>query len=268
MIRTKPPARSAAFGAAAALLLVLWVLPVPAQDPSPAVAAPQGTTASTPQAQGSSPEAAPAPAAKPDATQTQAPTSGFLDPYPDFKKGAKDFDLVWFKEGTDFSSYDKVLVEPVVFFLKDDAGYKGINADELKKLSDAFHKAFVTAMDGAYPLVNQPGPGVLRIRAALTELVPNKPVVGGVLAVVPGGSLAYAVLPEKYNNIGSATVEVEFLDSVTGERLAAGIDRRVGKKKEIFSGMETWGHVEKAFGVWSRDFRTWFDEKHGKVAKK
>jgi hypothetical protein len=85
---------------------------------------------------------------------------------------------------------------------------------------------------------------------------------------VPGGSVAYAVLPEKYNNIGSATIEVEFLDSQTDERLAAGIDHKAGKKKDLFSGMETWGHVEKIFKLWSKEFRTWFDSQHGKGAKK
>jgi hypothetical protein len=204
----------------------------------------------------------------PQAAQAKPAVSGFLEPYPEFKKGEKDFDLVWFREGADFSTYDKIMVDPVVFFFKDDAKYKGIHADELKKLSDAFNKAFTEALGDSSKLVDKPGPGVLRIRAALTEINPNKPAVGAAMAIVPGGSVAYAVLPEKYNNIGSATIEVEFLDSQTNERLAAGIDHKAGKKRDLLSGMETWGHVEKIFKLWSKEFRTWFDAQHGKGVKK
>ena len=189
--------------------------------------------------------------------------SGFLDPYPDLQKG-KRFDLVWFKEGADFSKYNKLMVEPVVFFLSDQAKYKGIHADELKKISDSFSKAFSDALNEAYPLVDKPGPDVLHVRAALTEIVPNKPAVSAACAIIPGGSLAFVVLPEKYNNIGSATIEVEFLDSESGERIAAGIDRRAGKMTEVVSGMSTWGHVEKAFKEWAANLKLFLDEKHGK----
>jgi hypothetical protein len=236
------------------LFLAAWAL----------LALPRSASAQDPSPSPADPKAAPAPAA-PEAPKVEQPhTSGFLDPYPEFKKGEKDFDYVWVKDGVDFSKYDKLLVDPVVFFFKDDAKYKGIHAEELAKLSQAFNKAFSEALHGAYPIVDQPGPGVLHIRAALTELVPNKPAAGALFAIAPGGSVAYAVLPDKYNNIGAATIEVEFLDSQTGERLAAGIDRRSGKKTEVMSSMKTWGHVEKAFKVWAEQFRTWFDEKHGK----
>ena len=102
------------------------------------------------------------------------------------------------------------------------------------------------------------------VRVAITDLVPNKPAVSVAMAVVPGGSLAYAVLPDKYNNIGSASVEAELLDSVTGERLAAALDTRAGKKTELFKGIETWGHAKKAFAVWAKAFREWLDQVHGK----
>lgn len=189
----------------------------------------------------------------------------FFDPPPVFRPGTREFDRVYVKEGADFSIYHKILLEPVVFFLKDDARYKGIHPEELQKLSEAFNAAVSEALGTAYPLVDKPGPGVLRVRTAITGLVPNKPEVSVAMAIVPGGSLAYAVLPEKYNNIGSASLEAELLDSVSGERLAAAVDTRAGKKTELVKGMETWGHAKKAFSVWANDFRAWLDVTHGKA---
>ena len=40
----------------------------------------------------------------PEAAPAKPAASGFLEPYPEFKKGRKTFDLVWLKEGTDFSA--------------------------------------------------------------------------------------------------------------------------------------------------------------------
>lgn len=208
----------------------------------------------------------PSEAAKSAAAAPAVHLSGFLDPPPVLKPGKQEGNYVFIKEGVNFASYHKVLLEPVVFFFKDDAKYKGIHADELKGLSDAFNKAFAEALGTAYPLTDKPGPGVLLLRPALTDLVPNHPERGVAMAIIPGGSLAYAVLPDKYNNIGSASMEAELLDSMTGERLAAAVVHRVGKKTEVMKGMETWGHVKKAFSAWAHDFRVWLDETHGITA--
>lgn len=207
-------------------------------------------------------------AASPPAQSDGSHPIRFLDPPPVFNASGKNFDRIYVKEGADFSVYDKILLEPVVFFLKDDARYKGIHPEELQKLSEAFNAAVSEALGSAYPLVDKPGPGVLRVRTAITGLVPNKPEVSVAMAIVPGGSLAYAVLPEKYNNIGSASLEAELLDSVSGERLAAAADTRAGKKTELVKGMETWGHAKKAFDVWAKAFREWLDERHGKGEEK
>jgi hypothetical protein len=187
-----------------------------------------------------------------------------LEPPPDFKAGSKGIDLVYMKEGVDFASYDKILLDPLTFYLKDDPKYKNVRTEKLKQLSEAFRKAAADALGTAYPLVDEPGPGVMRVRAAVIHLVANRPGLIAAMVIIPGGSLAYVALPEKYNNIGSASMEVEALDSLTGERLAAAAARRSGKKTEFFQGLSKWGHVKKAFSSWALMFRDWLDETHGK----
>jgi hypothetical protein len=191
--------------------------------------------------------------------------SGFLDPQPDFRAGTQGIDLVYVREGVDLASYDKVLLDPLVFLVLDDPKYKGAKAEKLKELSEAYRAAMAKELGKDYPLVTEPGPGVMRVRTAITNLVSNKPGLIAAMAIIPGGSLAYAALPAKYNNIGSATMEGEALDSVTGERIAAAAAHRSGKKTEFFSGLSKWGHVKKALDVWAHLFRQWLDQNHGKV---
>jgi hypothetical protein len=50
--------------------------------------------------------------------------------------------------------------------------------------------------------------------------------------------------------VGSAGVEAELLDSLSGERLAAAIDRRAGQTR-LRGSDSTWEDVEQAFDHWS-----------------
>ena len=57
--------------------------------------------------------------------------------------------------------------------------------------------------------------------------------------------------------VGSATVELEAQDSITGERLAAAIDERAGTKVLFAKRAYTeWGDVQAALDYWSQRL-TW-----------
>ena len=45
-------------------------------------------------------------------------------------------------------------------------------------MTDAFHMEFVGALASGYQVVNQPGPGVLRVRIAITGVQPTGPALG------------------------------------------------------------------------------------------
>jgi hypothetical protein len=57
--------------------------------------------------------------------------------------------------------------------------------------------------------------------------------------------------------VGRASVEIELLDSLSGVRLAAAIDRREGGKK-VVSGK--WADIEEAFQYWAQKLRGWLDK--------
>ncbi|MDD3250047.1 MAG: hypothetical protein PHF23_06765 [Smithellaceae bacterium] len=56
------------------------------------------------------------------------------------------------------------LVDSVVFFLAENADYKGIDPQDMKELCDLFNKEIAAAFQGKHEIVFQPGPdgGVYR----------------------------------------------------------------------------------------------------------
>lgn len=197
---------------------------------------------------------------------TKVKYSGFIEDYPEFKSGPKGgADLVYIKEGADFKAYNKVMMDHVVFYFHEDAKYKGVRPDELQKLANAFHRTMVEALEGGYPLVDQPGPDVLRLRVAITDMVPSKTdVFTMTTAILPTDveTRLKTGITGGFPSIGQASMEVELLDSQTNERLAAAIDTKATKKFGVMVGK--WEHVEDAFMFWAKRLRLFLDVAHSK----
>jgi hypothetical protein len=121
----------------------------------------------------------------------------------------------------------------------------------------------VKALEGGYPLVKDPGPDVLRVRVAITNLEkssPSRDVISTVLPIGLGLSIIKKGVTGKWIGVGGAGMEVEFLDSMTNERIAAAIDERAGSK---VSGLTKFGAVKDAFEFWAGRLRKFMDEAHG-----
>lgn len=190
--------------------------------------------------------------------------SGFLGNYDGLEKGPKGgVAELYLKKDVDFKKYTKIMLDSVVFFLADDAEYKGISAEDMKELSDTFNKAAVDIVGKGYPLVGEPGPDVMRVRVAVTQLVPGKPGKGVMTTVMPIG-LAVSFLKKgatgSYPGVGQTGMEVEFLDSLTNERIGAAVDQQTGSK---MTAMSKWGSAKEAFEFWAGRLKTFLDETHG-----
>ena len=191
--------------------------------------------------------------------------SGFLSDYSGMKPGPKDgADWVYIKEEVKFAIYKKVMVDQVTFFLKDDAKYKAIQPEDIKELTDAFNNAVRENIGKYYELTDQPAPDVVRIRVAITDLVPSKPGMSAVSTVLPiglGVSMVKKAVTGKHTGVGETSMEMEALDSLSNERIAAAIDEYTGGK---LSGLKKWGCAEEAFKFWTEKIRMRLDEYHGK----
>jgi hypothetical protein len=194
--------------------------------------------------------------------------SGFLDNYANLEQGREDgVDKVYFKEGVDFKKYNKIMLDHVVFFFNDDAKYKGVHPDMLKELADAFHLAIAEALEGAYPLVDKPGADVMRIRLAITDVVPNKPSLNYATTILPGGFGVKGitkVTTGSHSFLGNTAMEAEVLDSLTDTQIALAMDSRgKGDKISAKEGLTKWGDVKNVFKFWGQRLRIWLDETHG-----
>ena len=191
--------------------------------------------------------------------------SGFLTSYSGLTEGPKGgADLVYLKEGVDFGKYKKIMMDQVVFYFSEDSEHKGIQPAEMKELADAFHMTFAEIVGNEYPFTDTPGPDVLRIRTAITNIKQSHPGIGVVTTIVPQALVISTIkkgVTGKHTGVGDATMEMEVLDSMTNERLAAAVDTRSGGK---LAGWSKWGAVKEAFEFWAKRLKKRLDEIHGK----
>ena len=191
--------------------------------------------------------------------------SGFLGDYSQLKPGPKGgVAQVYMKEGVDSKKYNKVMVDQVVFYFKKDAENKAIDPEVMKELADRYDRAVIDALGNAYPIVTEPGPDVMRVRVAITDLqLPNQAI--NVISSISPGTIGISVIKKgitgKSPGVGEISMEFELLDSQNNERLAAGVDRRAGGKIDSMSKL---GNADDSFKFWAQRLRTRLDEFHGK----
>jgi hypothetical protein len=101
------------------------------------------------------------------------------------------------------------------------------------------------------------------VRTAITDIKPSKPVANTMSTILPvGWAVAGATKVASGENLGTgeAAGEMEVLDAMTGERLAAAVDRRQGGKG-AFRGK--WEDTKDALDVWAKRFRQRLDTLRG-----
>lgn len=203
------------------------------------------------------------------AAEEKMPQSGFLHDYSllKAKDPMKKAKWVYINKKANFSAYDKIMLDDVTFFVSEKADYKGIEAQELVAMSVAFKKACIMNLIGAYEFTDKPGAGVMRIRMAVTELVPSSSVAGTVTTIIPIGlviSSVKKVATGSHIGMGRVTFEGEMIDSQSGEILGAVIDSKVGSKRKITKSVSKWGHAIDIFNIWGQTFRTRLDNLSGR----
>ncbi|KHE91366.1 MAG: hypothetical protein SCABRO_02889 [Candidatus Scalindua brodae] len=190
-------------------------------------------------------------------------TSGFLGDYSMLREGKEgEAQLIYINPYANFTAYDKVMVDPVLTMCSLDSK---VPREELYNLSSHLHYKVIAKLEEDYEIVQSPGPGVMRISVALTEAKKSKVGLDIVSTIVPQAHLISGVKRLATGTgsfVGGASVECNITDSNTAERLAAGVDRRVGGKA-LKGSTNAWNDVEQAFEYWAdklaqrlRDMRT------------
>ncbi|MES2440730.1 MAG: DUF3313 domain-containing protein [Verrucomicrobiota bacterium] len=159
--------------------------------------------------------------------------SGFLSNYKQLDAGYGTADAVsaYVKPGADLKKYDSVIIDPVTTVI----ATPGISPAVKDQLAAYLGESLRTQVVGDLKVVGVPGPTTLRIRTALTDVIEGQKAGKPVTTVQSG---ARATLsgnlgsPEVASFISHVSFEGEIIDSVTGERLLANVDHRIGSKRE------------------------------------
>jgi hypothetical protein len=174
-----------------------------------------------------------------------------LEPYPAID-GAK----VYRAPGLQMVNYSKFIVDPVGVEFAPDANGATINVQTLNELTAYFRQSLITELSKKYQVVEQPGPGVMRLRFAITDLKKAQPLAN----IHPLTKLSGI-------GLGGATVEAEGVDTSSDERMFAFVHRREGDRLSLAEGMQDWGHARQAMDYWAKKLVERLDNAHGKTNK-
>jgi len=197
--------------------------------------------------------------------------SGFLSDYSQLKdRGGDTAMLSYIDPKVNFRAYNKIMLEPVRAYVSGkDSPMAKLPKEQQQHLLNYFDAALRENLKRDYALVSQPGPGVLRVRVALTEATGSKVVLDTVSTVLPIGlalSSVKAIATGEHLNVGTVGAECEGLDSLTNKRLFAAADARVGRKITLkFDKFSTWHAAEDACDFWAAQLRDRLAEKRGKA---
>jgi hypothetical protein len=154
--------------------------------------------------------------------------------------------------GVDWARYKSVLIDPVEYWTVPDSKDK-LNEEDKKKLTDYYFNALNDSLSKRWTIARQPGPDTIRLKAAIVQAQKNKPVRDTLSSTLPQPFVLSALkkgATGKPTGVGEVQMEMKANDSMSGQLLAAAVDKRYGRKK--FGGkFNRWDDVESALRYWS-----------------
>ena len=177
--------------------------------------------------------------------------SGFLSDYSKLEK--IDDNMLRFvdESARDFSRF---IIDPVVITFRQPPDEQVFTDEELSELTEYYEEAVIEALseDEGYPIVEYPGPGVMRIRIGITNVEETIGILNiSIYTKITGLGL------------GGASFEGEIVDSVTGEQLAAVVRWGTGSRI-LKAGITHMGDAKIAINRWAKDLRAQIDEANGR----
>ena len=167
------------------------------------------------------------------------------------------------------SGYNGVMVDEPEVLISPQSDYKGAKPDDLKAMAEAMRSGTTSRLKaGGYNIVDTPGPGILYVRLALTDLQLTKKKRGllaytPVGAVVKFGTDALKSVMSKYDIMNMA-LQMELTDSQTNTPLAQFVLLRGGGDKPVRIDFDK---LEADITEFSARLRCRLDNAHGPADK-
>jgi len=168
-----------------------------------------------------------------------------LEPAPERKVwGVPDDVLLWqsprFQEAASAGSYDRVLVEPVVYRPVEDARHE-LSEEAAKDLADwSTERLELLLEEEGFEILESLRPGAVRLRMAVTDVNPSNVFVNviGVILVVPP-------------DMGGLSGEIELADAMSGEPLLRMSALREGTPFLLWECFFKYGHTRHGVSKWT-----------------
>ena len=160
--------------------------------------------------------------------------------------------LRWVNPQRDPTQYTKVIVEVVGLFGTDVS--KVPPADQ-ERLTALFQQALTAALATKYQVVDQPAPGTVQLQVVILDAEAATRGLRSVSMVIPQVRLlgtGYYAVSGTYPFVGGGQAAFKATDAVTGQVLAAGVDRRVGGGALQTAAQWQWGDAENAIKAWAQ----------------
>jgi hypothetical protein len=176
----------------------------------------------------------------------EAPTaSGFLGDDSQLRPGRVDqAELLYIDPEADFSAYENVILDPVVVWRAEGAGFSGVSPGELESLALDLGSSMRDELGREFQMVDRPATGTLRLRIGIVELWRTSASDG----------------PDSVERL---SIEVEVLDAVSGRRLIAARDSRggggearrsIGERIDVRAAFHEWASLARDRLATFRDF--------------
>src|SRR2546422_6346391 len=148
-------------------------------------------------------------------------------------------------------AYDRVLLEPVTLWRGGRKSLEPVPQEALLRLVSDFQSAVRKGLGEGFRVVDQAGPGVMRIRLAITDAHASDPLLDILTAKRGTGRPHPAgegpLHPETRRFLVSARIEGEIRDAQTNALLAERVDRH----RRDAPALETWAEGDRTFALWA-----------------
>ena len=163
-------------------------------------------------------------------------------------------DLLYVAPGVQGRNYDKVMIDPIIYFAPP-AAKRRISPDDRQTLLNNFHILMGREIGKDYLLAIEPQRGTVRVQFALMAET-TEPVAMDTVAMVaredPNTQVVVDNLASPIAPGADLLVESLWTDAVTGEVLGATVDRHFGQGSFDGGSFKSWAEVNRyleAYGV-------------------
>ncbi|MGH9892729.1 MAG: DUF3313 domain-containing protein [bacterium] len=150
-----------------------------------------------------------------------------------------------------WSQYNQVIIEPVTFWDDDTTKY---STRQQQALVEYFQQSLANHLGKKFQVVNQPGPGVMKIQVAVVDFESATPVLRTISMVSPQARILSNIkylVTDTFPFVGGAQAEGKITDAVSGHTLALAADRRIGGGAVQTGFQWKWGDAENVMDAWS-----------------